>query len=138
MLYGSLWLLIAIASGGIAGFIARLFFKLRFKGLITDGVIVGYEQKNADFMPYFFPKVQFQAPDKKIIFTATGGTDKPVPIGRKVEVLYLASNPSEADIKSTCRMPFMAMFMFLWMIGAFGMALIFYTGHAGLTTIQNE
>jgi len=32
----------------------------------------------------------------------------------------------------------MAMFMFLWMIGAFGMALIFYTGHAGLTTIQNE
>jgi len=138
ILDGSLWLLAAIASGGIGFFLSRLYFKLRFKGLLTEGVIIGCEQKSADFMPYYFPKVQFQAPDKKIIFTATAGSNKPAPIGCRVKVLYLASNPIEADIKSTCRIPFMAMFMFLWMIASIGMALIYYTGHAGLTTIQNQ
>ena len=132
---GSFWLLMAIASGGMGIFIARRFFKLRLKGLITDGVVVGHEQKSADFMPYYFPKVQFQAPGKKIIFTASAGSDKPAPVGREVKVLYLDSNPVEADIKSTCRIPFMAMFMFLWMIAAFGMSLICY---AGLATTQSH
>jgi hypothetical protein len=127
---GSLWLLIAIASGGMGGFIARRFFKSRIRGLTTDGIVVGQEQKSADFMPYYFPKVQFQAPSKIIIFTATAGSDKPAPVGREVKVLYLASNPVEADIKSTCRMPFMAGLMFLWMIAAFVMSLICYAGFA--------
>ncbi len=139
ILEGSLWLILA-AVFGIAGFfIARRYFKIRSSGCVAEGVIVGQDQRQADFAPCFFPKVEYQTSDnEKVIFTASAGSGKPAPVGRRVKVIYSSSDPDAADIKTTCRIPFMAMVMFLFMIGFFGMALVYYAGLAGPMTIQSQ
>ena len=125
---GTFLVLMAILFGTIGVCIFRRSFRLRTSGSFTDGVVVGSEQRLANHRAYFYPKVQFQSSGgETVVFTASAGSGRTPPIGRKVRVMYLPDTPTEADIPSL--RPLLFSFVFLFFTAGFlVVSVLFYSG----------
>lgn len=119
----------ALVPAIIAFFILRRSFRLRTKGVLTDGVVVGCDQRLIDSSWCYFPKVEFQSLDgEKYVFTASAGGGRMPRVGRRVRVAYDANDPENADITSLGGISFFAIVLFLFALGFVGVSLICYSG----------
>jgi hypothetical protein len=98
---GTFGLFMTILFGCIGIFTLRRTYRLRTKSRRTDGVVVGVDERYSSKGIRIFPRVEFETLEgQKVTFIASTSGNRPPTIGRRVTVLYLPDNPSEADIPS--------------------------------------
>ena len=129
IIFGTVWLLMSLVPAIIGFFIVRRSFNLRFKGVLTEGTIIGCDKRQADTSWNYFPQVEFESADgEKHVFTASSGGGSMPRVGRRVRVAYYPHDPDDADIASFAGISFFAVIMFFFAAAFFGMSLVFYLG----------
>jgi uncharacterized protein DUF3592 len=125
---GTFLVLGAILFGTIGVRIFHRSFRLRTKGSVADGIVVGSEERLANRRAYFFPKVEFQSSGgETIVFIASAGNGRMPSIGKRVKVIYLPDRPAEADIPSL-RPLFFSFVFILFATGFLALSVLFYSG----------
>lgn len=121
--------LVGLVFFAVGAFLCYENYRWLTTGTETTGTIINYTtSRSSDGDVSYYPVVQFHAPNGEAInFKASLGTGSIPEIRKQVAVMYMADNPSKADIK-----PGTAAWLFAGVFGFIGLGVVWLCARSAL------